>query len=212
MYVCMYVYMVLIYVDIVTFQADQASIIGGVVDFITELKELVDSLEARKRRTLMLGAIISSPTSVMCPLESRVASPTNSNNINHETYHINKSLYSPTLTHNASKLPTSSCHHDLLLATSSSTLAEVDVRLEGGTHVILRTRTPNSNSSLHAPSSKLAMPSRQLLGHLVSGLERLSFEILHLHITNDPQQATHQVLYTFTLNVCVCLDMFSPFL
>ena len=176
------------------------------MDFINELKELVESLEARKRRTLMLGTIISSPTSVMCPLESRATSPTNSNIINYETCHINKSMYSPTLTHIASKLPTSTCHHDLLLATSSSALAEVDVRLEGGTHVILRTRTHNSNSS------KLSMPCRQLLGHLVSGLERLSFEILHLHITSDPQQTTHQVLYTFTLNVCECLDMFSPFL
>ncbi|KAI5079375.1 hypothetical protein GOP47_0004854 [Adiantum capillus-veneris] len=136
---------------------DQASIIGGVVEFLKELQQLLNSLETQKRRRAYVAEAISPRVSG----ESGGPSPRGS------------------IVHQHSPRGTT----QELVATSRSPLADVEVKLAGGAHVILRTLSHKS--------------TRGQLLHLIAALECMNLEILHLNITTLQQS----VLYTFTLKI-----------
>nr|GME03784.1 transcription factor MUTE [Ipomoea batatas] len=129
-------------------RGDQASIIGGVVEFIKELHQVEQSLEPKKRRKSLSPSPVPSPRLPQTPLFL------NNNNLN------------------SFKEVGASCN---------SPVADVEVRISG-TNVILRT------------------VSRRIPGQIVriiTVLERLSFEILHLNISSMEDT----VLYSFVVKI-----------
>eukprot|EP00250_Pteridium_aquilinum_P007594 c17269_g1_i1 orf=733-2382(+) len=138
-------------------RSDQASIIGGVVEFIKELQQLLASLETQKRRRAYVAEALSPRVSAgsagPSPRGSLVSHPS----------------------------PRGAAQE--LVATSRSPLADVEVKLAGGAHVLLRTLSHQA--------------TRGQLLHLIAALECMSLQILQLNITTL-QQA---VLYTFTLKI-----------
>ncbi|KAK6130326.1 hypothetical protein DH2020_035918 [Rehmannia glutinosa] len=132
-------------------RGDQASIIGGVIEFIKELHQVVQSLEAKKRRKSL------SPTS---PAQFQL---------------------SPQLPDS----PLIGTIHDTnfkeLGACCNSPVADVEAKISGS-NVLLRTI------------------SRRIPGQIVriiSVLEKLSFEILHLNISSMEDT----VLYSFVIKI-----------
>ncbi|KAK6117233.1 hypothetical protein DH2020_048998 [Rehmannia glutinosa] len=141
-------------------RGDQASIIGGVIEFIKELHQVVQSLEAKKRRKSL------SPT-------SPAPSP-------------RQFQLSPQLPDS----PLIGTIHDTnfkeLGACCNSPVADVEAKISGS-NVLLRTI------------------SRRIPGQIVriiSVLEKLSFEILHLNISSMEDT----VLYSFVIKVCIGLE------
>nr|GMD93538.1 transcription factor MUTE [Ipomoea batatas] len=129
-------------------RGDQASIIGGVVEFIKELHQVEQSLEAKKRRKSLSPSPVPSPRLPETPLFL------NNNNLN-------------------SFKEVGAC--------CNSPVADVEARISG-TNVILRT------------------VSRRIPGQIVriiTVLERLSFEILHLNISSMEDT----VLYSFVVKI-----------
>ncbi|KAK4777027.1 hypothetical protein SAY86_005715 [Trapa natans] len=63
-------------------RGDQASIIGGVIEFIQELHQVLQSLEAKKRRK----SLSPSPSPHPRPLQQLMASSTTPQPINHSTF------------------------------------------------------------------------------------------------------------------------------
>ncbi|MCO5577065.1 hypothetical protein L7F22_030887 [Adiantum nelumboides] len=140
-------------------RSDQASIIGGVVEFVKELQQLLTSLETQKRRRVYVAEALSPRVS---------------------TGSGGPSLAGSNIVHQHSPHGTTSQE---LVATSRSPLADVEVKLAGGAHVLLRTL---SHKATHGQ-----------LVHLIEALECMSLEILHLNITTLQQS----ILYTFTLKI-----------
>ncbi|MCO5603613.1 hypothetical protein L7F22_057764 [Adiantum nelumboides] len=140
-------------------RSDQASIIGGVVEFVKELQQLLTSLETQKRRRAYVAEALS----------PRVSAGSGG-----------PSLAGSKIVHQHSPHGTTSQE---LVATSRSPLADVEVKLAGGAHVLLRTL---SHKATHGQ-----------LVHLIEALECMSLEILHLNIATLQQS----ILYTFTLKI-----------
>ncbi|KAF0927864.1 hypothetical protein E2562_036788 [Oryza meyeriana var. granulata] len=166
-------------------RGDQASIIGGAIDFIKELQTLLQSLEAQKKRRQQQPHI--SPASGGSP------SPTPSP----------RSLItscSPTAAgcfSSGSSSAGSSAVIDIspkdnkpqplvaeLAACCNSPMADVEARISGA-NVLLRTL------------SRRAPPAGQLPVRIVALLESLHLEVLHLNITTMDDT----VLYSFVLKI-----------
>jgi hypothetical protein len=153
-------------------QGDQASVIGGVVEFVKELEQLVASLEAQKRRRECVADVMMSSARGRPPPvpDCEVA---DADMKQHRQHHH---------------------HHDLgqdagiesmaMAALRRSEIAEVEVKVAGGSEV-----------SLRALCVRMA-PAQ--LSRLISALEHLNLHVLHLAISN-PQ--LHTLLYTFALKV-----------
>ncbi|KAI3469516.1 hypothetical protein Pfo_026179 [Paulownia fortunei] len=133
-------------------RGDQASIIGGVIEFIKELHQVLQSLEAKKRRKSL------SPSPGPSPRQFQLISPQPD---------------SPFGMHD--------CNFKELGACCNSPVADVEAKISGS-NVLLRTI------------------SRRIPGQIVriiSVLEKLSFEILHLNISSMEDT----VLYSFVIKI-----------
>lgn len=184
-------------------QGDQASIIGGVVDYIKELQQVLQSLEAKKQRKayseVLSPRLVSSPRTIIPsplasslsprkpPLSPRVslpASPRTPQPTSPYKPKFQHGYLSPTMsTSNEPSLHTS-CSFDSikdLAAKSRSTIANVEVKFSGS-NVLARTISHR-------------LPGQAL--KIVAALEGHSLEILHVSITTSDDT----MINSFTIKV-----------
>uniref|UniRef100_A0A251TV13 Putative myc-type, basic helix-loop-helix (BHLH) domain-containing protein n=1 Tax=Helianthus annuus TaxID=4232 RepID=A0A251TV13_HELAN len=151
---------------------DQASIIGGVVDYITELQRVLQSLEAKKRRKVYREQVThhwidSSPRRPRPPLSPRPSVP-----ISPRTPQPTKT-YRPTFPLSFVARPSpansfiSSDNSNELMANLRSPIAEVEVKFAGG-NLLLKT----CSNRIHGQTTKV-----------IAVLENLSLEVLHVDIS-----------------------------
>ncbi|KNA15909.1 hypothetical protein SOVF_092940 [Spinacia oleracea] len=141
-------------------KGDQASIIGGVVEFIKELHQVLQSLESQKRRKSL------SPSPGPSPKQLQQPSP------------------SPRQLANANIIGNHSFQFDggkELVASCNSPVADVEAKISG-CNVVLRVISKRSHG--------------QLL-RIITTLEKLSFEVLHLNISSMDDT----VLYYFVVKI-----------
>lgn len=133
-------------------QSDQASIIEVVVDYITELQQVLQSLEAKKQRKVYSDHVLSprTPQSVISPYRHRLM----------------QQQPSSTLAPSPSSSSSNSDIVNELVANSKSSFADVEVKFSGS-NVVLKTVSPR----LPGQTTKI-----------VSVLEDLSLEILQAGI------------------------------
>lgn len=186
-------------------QGDQASIIGGVVDYINELQQVLQSLEAKKQRKayseVLSPRVVSSPRVLSPrkpPLSPRLSLP-----ISPRTPQPS-SPYKPRMQQSAAYLPptmpttpssssTSSAasassiniNNDInaneLFANSESAIADVEVKFSGS-NVLLKTVSP-------------PIPGQAV--KIIAALEHLSLEILKVDISTVDET----MLNSFTIKV-----------
>ncbi|KAF5790514.1 putative transcription factor bHLH family [Helianthus annuus] len=153
-------------------RGDQASIIGGVVDYITELQRVLQSLEAKKRRKVYREQVThhwidSSPRRPRPPLSPRPSVP-----ISPRTPQPTKT-YRPTFPLSFVARPSpansfiSSDNSNELMANLRSPIAEVEVKFAGG-NLLLKT----CSNRIHGQTTKV-----------IAVLENLSLEVLHVDIS-----------------------------
>ncbi|XP_057774257.1 transcription factor SPEECHLESS-like isoform X2 [Salvia miltiorrhiza] len=163
-------------------RGDQASIIGGVVDYINELQQVLQSLEAKKQRKAAYNEVVVSPGPriVSSPrLSPRTPQPQPSSPYNYKPW----SLPSP-VDPSPSNSSTSSSINDAvneLVATSKSPIAQVEVKFSGP-NLLLKT------ASHRIPGQVLK---------IISALEQLALEILHVSIST----LDHAMLNSFTIKI-----------
>ncbi|KAK4745489.1 hypothetical protein SAY87_011801 [Trapa incisa] len=185
-------------------RGDQASIIGGVVDYISELQQILQSLEAKKQRKVYSETVLS-PRPVLSPrtllLSPRPKLPP-SPRLNHlpispRTPTPITSPYRPMsvqqsgCTHYSGAIPctspTSSSNSSIneslneLSANSKSSIADVEVKFSGA-NLILKTVSPR-------------IPGQ--VTKIISVLEELSLEILQVNINSVDQTTVN----SFTIKV-----------
>ncbi|CAL4966033.1 unnamed protein product [Urochloa decumbens] len=160
-------------------RGDQASIIGGAIDFIRELQQVLDSLEARKKRRSSSGChsfSSSSPTPSprsIIPLSSGGGSSS-----------AGSSTPSPPVAGN-NKLAVKE-----LAACCNSPVADVEARISGA-NVLLRTL------SRRAPGQASRM---------VALLEALHLEVLHLNISTMEDTVLHSFVLKIGLECQVSVE------
>ncbi|KAJ4795347.1 basic helix-loop-helix (bHLH) DNA-binding superfamily protein [Rhynchospora pubera] len=137
-------------------RGDQASIIGGAIEFIKEMQLVLQSLEAKKKRKSLSPSPTPSPRSLF----QFNPSPPNSN--------------SPLESDSSQTVKE-------LGACCNSPVADVEAKFSGS-NVILRTLSKR-------------IPGQVV--KIVSALERLDFEILHLNISSMEDT----VLYSFVIKI-----------
>ncbi|XP_042054994.1 transcription factor SPEECHLESS-like [Salvia splendens] len=168
-------------------RGDQASIIGGVVDYINELQQVLQSLEAKKQRKAAYNEVLSprivssprpSPLSPrLPPLSPRTPQPS--------------SPYKPWMQPLPSPVDPSPCNSSTsssindavneLVATSKSPVAQVEVKFSG-------------------PNLLLKTVSHRLPGQvlkIISALQQLALEILHVSISTVDET----MLNSFTIKI-----------
>ncbi|XP_059304668.1 transcription factor SPEECHLESS [Lycium ferocissimum] len=176
-------------------RGDQASIIGGVVDYINELQQVLQSLEAKKQRKVysevLSPRLVPSPRVVPSslsprkpplsprmnlPISPRTPQPTSPYKPNHNHNNNANRLHVPAIS--ASPLepspPSTSSNSSIdshvnneLAANSKSAIADVEVKFSGA-NVILKTVSPR-------------IPGQAV--KIVAALEELALEILHVSIS-----------------------------
>ncbi|CAA2997559.1 transcription factor SPEECHLESS-like [Olea europaea subsp. europaea] len=152
-------------------RADQASIIGGVADYITELQQVLKSLEAKKQRKayteVLSPRLVSSPRP--SPLSPR--KPPLSPILNLPLSPRTPQPYSPykTWLHSPTNSSNSSINDSVneLVANSKSEIADVEVKFSCP-NVLLKTVSPK----IQGQTAKI-----------ISALEELSLEILHVNVS-----------------------------
>ncbi|CAN0902911.1 Transcription factor SPEECHLESS [Linum grandiflorum] len=158
-------------------RGDQASIIGGVVEYIKELQQVLQSLEAKKQRkayteVLLSPRLIPSPRPIHLPPISPPTPPATSNNY---------SSVEPSPTTSSS----SSCDNTIheLVAKSRSSVADVEVKFSGANLVV-------KTVSYKIPGQVVK---------IISALEDMCLEILHVSI-NGVDDTMHN---SFTIKIGV---------
>ncbi|KAK1286231.1 Transcription factor SPEECHLESS [Acorus calamus] len=183
-------------------RGDQASIIGGVVEFIKELQQLLQSLEAKKQRKVYSDVLsprpLSSPRSLPLsprpPLSPspRLGLPISPRTPQPGSPYKPRQVYIPPTTM-PSTIP--SLHHELspttnaatfdnvkeLGANSKSPMADVEVKFSGS-NVLLKT------ASRRIPGQAL---------RIITAIEGLSLEILHVNIST----VDDTMLNSFTIKI-----------
>ncbi|KAL4361725.1 hypothetical protein GQ457_04G013440 [Hibiscus cannabinus] len=144
-------------------RGDQASIIGGVVDYINELQQVLQSLESKKQRKVM-SEVLSPRPSPLSPRINLPISPRTPQPSSPYKPRLHQGYLSPTMQPSPSSSSTSSL--DELLANAKSPIADVEVKFSGP-NLILNTVSP--------PIPGQAMK-------IISTLEHLSLEILNVNI------------------------------
>ncbi|KZV32837.1 DNA binding protein [Dorcoceras hygrometricum] len=176
---------------------DQASIIGGVVNYINELQQVLRSLEAKKQRKAYNEVLSPRPSPLSPrkpPLSPRLGLPISprtpqSNSPYKPLLHSNQSYYlnSPSLPSPVDRSPcnssTSSINDSVneLVASSKSAVAEVEVKFSGPNLLL-------STMSLRIPGQVVK---------IISALEELALEILKVSITTVDET----VLNSFTIKI-----------
>ncbi|KAE9608900.1 putative transcription factor bHLH family [Lupinus albus] len=183
-------------------RGDQASIIGGVVDYINELQQVLQALEAKKQRkvyTDVLSPRLVSSSPRPSPLSPRrpPLSPRLNLPISPRTPQPG-SPYKPrlqptgytisqTISNSLEPSPTSSANSSIndnineLVANSKSPIADVEVKFSGP-HLLLKT------VSQRIPGQALK---------IMLALEEIALEILHVNIST----ADETMLNSFTIKV-----------
>ncbi|WVY89960.1 hypothetical protein V8G54_035474 [Vigna mungo] len=165
-------------------RGDQASIIEGVVDYINELQQLLQCLEAKKQRKVYSDVL--SPRLVSStrpsPLSPRINLPISPRTPQPGSY------LSPTIPNSPTSSASSSINDNIkdLVANSKSVIADVQVKFSGP-HLLLKTVSP-------------PIPGQAL--RIISALEDLALEILHVNINI----ADETMLNSFTIKVIVMLS------
>ncbi|XP_072955317.1 transcription factor MUTE [Typha angustifolia] len=137
-------------------RGDQASIIGGAIEFIKELHQVLESLEAKKKRRTFSPSPTPSPRSLL----QLTPSPTATTN--------NSSSYDSDMVKE-------------LGACCNSPVADVEAKISGP-NVLLRTLSKR-------------IPGQVV--KIITVLEKLDFEILHLNISSTEDT----VLYSFVIKI-----------
>ncbi|CAI9092373.1 OLC1v1027593C1 [Oldenlandia corymbosa var. corymbosa] len=186
-------------------RGDQASIIGGVVNYINELQQVLQSLEAKKQRKVYSEVLspriaVSSPRTLSQPQPSPrkpPLSPRLSLPISPRTpqptspYKPPASRLPPQLQGGGLPSPCSSSTTNSsiindsvneLVAHSKSAVAEVEVKFSGP-NVLLKTVSPR-------------LPGQVV--KIISTLEDLSLEILQLDISNIDDST---IMFSFTIKI-----------
>ncbi|KAL0403213.1 UNVERIFIED_CONTAM: Transcription factor SPEECHLESS [Sesamum radiatum] len=185
-------------------RGDQASIIGGVVDYIHELQQVLQSLEAKKQRKAYTEVLsprpVSSPRPLPLsprkpPLSPRLSQPISPSTPNQAA---RTALDAPAATapylNSPASLPSpvepSPCNSSTssindavneLVANSKSAVAEVEVKFSG-------------------PNLLLKTVSHRIPGQavkIISALEELALEILHVNISTVDET----MLNSFTIKI-----------
>ncbi|KAL8534515.1 hypothetical protein ACS0TY_010511 [Phlomoides rotata] len=172
-------------------RGDQASIIGGVVEYINELQQVLQSLESKKQRKAAFNDVLSPRKPPLSPRLSLPISPRTPQSSSpykpwmqqHPGYINSPSLPSPVDPSPCNSSPSSSINDAVneLVATSKSAVAEVEVKFSG-------------------PNLLLKTVSHRIPGQvakIVSALEQLALEILHLTISTLDET----MLYSFTIKI-----------
>ncbi|XP_020088114.1 transcription factor SPEECHLESS isoform X1 [Ananas comosus] len=185
-------------------RGDQASIIGGVVDYIKELQQVLQSLEAKKQRKVYSEVLsprpaISSPRPSVSPrplpppLSPRVGLPisprTPQPGSPYKPRIVQQGLYLPATMMLPSMESSPSSEHTLadLAANSKSPVAEVEVKFTGP-NVLLKT------VSHRIPGQAVK---------IIAALESLALEVLHVNISTIDDT----MLNSFTIKVIKCYSM-----
>ncbi|KAI3979849.1 hypothetical protein MKX01_042503 [Papaver californicum] len=150
-------------------RGDQASIIGGVIEFVKELHQILQSLESKKRRKSLSSSPGPSPRSTLQlitqpPISPLPLPPDSSSPFAAAGFHDDQ--------HNSIVVRDD---HQLAGASCNSSVADVEAKISGS-NVILRT------------------VSRRISGQvlkLTEILEKHSFEILHLNISSMEDTVLH---------------------
>ncbi|KAG8390376.1 hypothetical protein BUALT_Bualt01G0077000 [Buddleja alternifolia] len=176
-------------------RGDQASIIGGVVDYINELQQLLQTLEAKKQRKTYCEVVSPRPSPMISPrkppLSPRLSLPispsTPQPSSTYKPWMQPGYLNSPSLPSPIESSPSNSSTSSIndaineLVASSKSPLAEVEVKFSG-------------------PNLLLKSVSHRIPGQvikIVSALEELELEILHLKISTFDER----MMSCFTIKV-----------
>ncbi|XP_022737239.1 transcription factor SPEECHLESS-like [Durio zibethinus] len=179
-------------------RGDQASIIGGVVDYINELQQVLQSLEAKKQRKVysevLSPRIVSSPRPSPLsprkpPLSPRLNLPISPRTPQPGSPYkprLQQAGYlSPTMTSSLEPSPTSSTSSvdnvNELVANSKSPIADVEVKFSGP-NLLLQTVSPR-------------IPGQAV--KIISTLEDLSLEILNVNI----KTVDETMLNSFTIKI-----------
>ncbi|RZC91324.1 hypothetical protein C5167_027387 [Papaver somniferum] len=188
-------------------RGDQASIIGGVVDYIKEMQQVLQSLEAKRQRkvyseVLSPRVVVSSPRPNSLPLSPRKPpiSPRVSLPASPRTP-TQTSPYKPRMQKQLTHLSSSPTSHEPTSSISSSTL-------DNNILYVKEQLIPNPKSSPAKVEVKFAGPnvllktiSARIPGQatkIISTLEGLSLEILHVNI-NLVDSST--MLNSFTIKI-----------
>ncbi|KAM0938454.1 putative transcription factor bHLH family [Dioscorea sansibarensis] len=176
-------------------RGDQASIIGGVVDYIKELQQVLQSLEAKKQRKVYNEVLSPRPVSsprpsqlsprppppvsprVSLPISPRTPQPTSPYKPRMQYSCLNPTLVFPSLDSSSSLEPSLE-----LAANSKSPVADVEVKFSGP-NVLLKT------VSHRIPGQPLK---------IITALEGLALEILHVSISAIDD---HTMLNSFTIKI-----------
>lgn len=132
-------------------QGDQASIIGGVIEFIKELHQVLQSLESKKRRKSLSPSPSPSPRPILLQPIPQLDSTFGLENVKE------------------------------LGACCNSPVADIEAKISGS-NVLLKV---------------ISRPIPGQIMRIISVLERLSFEVLHLNISSMEDT----VLYSFVIKV-----------
>ncbi|GMJ06468.1 SPEECHLESS [Hibiscus trionum] len=171
-------------------RGDQASIIGGVVDYINELQQVLQSLQAKKQRkvyseVLSPRLVLSPRPSPLSPRLSLPISPRTPQPGSPYKPRLQKGYLSPTVaTTSLEPSPassTSSVDNNELVANSKSPIADVEVKFSGP-NLVLKTVSPR-------------IPGQAL--KIISALEELSLEILNVDINTVDET----MLNSFTIKI-----------
>ncbi|XWS61286.1 hypothetical protein CRYUN_Cryun07bG0113300 [Craigia yunnanensis] len=178
-------------------RGDQASIIGGVVDYINELQQVLQSLEAKKQRKVysevLSPRIVSSPRPSPLsprkpPLSPRLNLPISPRTPQPGSPYkprLQQGYLSPTMISSVEPSPTSSTSSvdnvNELIANSKSPIADVEVKFSGP-NLLLKTVSPR-------------IPGQAV--KIISALEDLSLEILHVNINTVDET----MLNSFTIKI-----------
>ncbi|TKY56002.1 Transcription factor SPEECHLESS [Spatholobus suberectus] len=176
-------------------RGDQASIIGGVADYINELQQLLQCLEAKKQRKVysdvLSPRLVSSPRPSPLsprkpPLSPRINLPISPRTPQPGSPYkprLQQGYLSPTISNSPTSSASSSINDNIneLVANSKSIIADVEVKFSGP-HVLLKTVSP-------------PIPGQAL--KIISALEDLALEILHVNIST----ADETMLNSFTIKI-----------
>uniref|UniRef100_A0A0E0L6N7 BHLH domain-containing protein n=1 Tax=Oryza punctata TaxID=4537 RepID=A0A0E0L6N7_ORYPU len=160
-------------------RGDQASIIGGAIDFIKELQTLLQSLEAQKKRRQQPQPHLISPASASGGSPSPTPSPRSLITSCSPTACFSSGSSSAGSSSSISPNNKPQLQVAELAACCNSPMADVEARISGA-NVLLRTL------------SRRAPPVR-----IIALLESLHLEVLHLNITTMDDT----VLYSFVLKI-----------
>ncbi|XP_021806514.1 transcription factor MUTE [Prunus avium] len=136
-------------------RGDQASIIGGVIEFIKELHQVLQSLESNKRRKSLSPSPNPSPKPVVLPQQYPSTPQLDQNpnfnfnlGVDNQHHVINKEL--------------------AIGACCNSPVADVEAKISGS-NVVLKIISRRTSGQI---------------AKIIGVLERLSFEVLHLNISS----------------------------